>query len=166
MYILCATYDDGYYDIVDIQTREVTTFTTAQVIKFRTNNDVLGLSVSNDRVNYANTYNFMMFCNDNEMDEYIKENNISYSSKEYIYGYWYVFYRSYNNIHVDYIIWHYTQNETVYLADRGTSGDIRYAKTFDKDTAYKVMNQRNNALAKKYKIQNCGFWTVKRIVNN
>lgn len=165
MYILYTTYDDGFYDIMDIETGEVRVFNTTQAINFRANNEVMGLSVSNGKINYSNTYGFRMFVSEDEMDEFIKEDNIQYSSKEYIYGYWYVFYRSYNNIHVDYVIWHYTEVETKYLATKGTSADIRYAKVFDRDTAYKVMNQRNNALAKKYNLAECGFWTVKRVVN-
>lgn len=163
MYIVYTTYDDGYIDIMNIETRSVQRFTRAEAAKFGANHDVLGLSVSNDKINYAKTYRFIQFCDEYDMQEYIRENSIA--CKEFIGGYWHVFYKTNNNIHVEYVIWHYTENETVYLAEKGTTANLKYARSFDRDNAYKVCKQRNNALAKKYNMIECGYWTVRRVEN-
>jgi len=163
MYLVYTTYDDGYIDILDTSTRDIKRFTNAEAANFGTRYDVLGLSVSNGKINYANTYGFMQFNDDYEMEEYIRENSISF--KEYTDGYWCVFFRTNNYIHVDYVIWHYAEVEVKYIAEKGTTAYLEYAKVFDKNTAYKVCAQRNKALAKRYNMSECGYWSVRKVQN-
>lgn len=159
MYIVITSYDDNSAEILDLGNYSRKRFTESELIKFSDNRDVLGLSVSNNKINYINAYSITQFCTEDEATEYCRECGIGFNNKIYALDYWWVFERNNRVIHVDYYVMYYTEVEQTYVAEKGYTPYIQCAKSFDKKSAYEraASMTKNSKTGKK--------WSVYRYVN-
>ena len=165
MYIVHEAYDDNSATILDIVTLQRQTMTEQELKNFSKNHDVMGLSVSNNKINYIHAYDCISFATENEANEYIRDNNLSYQNKMKVNEYYYVLYKNNKVYHVDYFIMHYTEIERVYVSEKGYCGYREGAKSFDKKTAYEKAASMNKAHAKKYNAVSSNHWVVERYFN-
>ena len=91
MYVVYEAYDDNTADILDIGNFAKRPMTEQELIHFGNTHDVLGLSVSGHKLNYIAAYNCLSFASEDEADDYIKSNGLSYQNKRYAVGYYWVF---------------------------------------------------------------------------
>lgn len=137
MYIVKEAFDDNTANILDIGTYMTREMSEIELIRFSKDNNVMGLSVSNNKINYISAYNCTTFVSEREADEYILENELSYQNKMWIHNMWWVFERANLKKHVDYYIGTYKGDEITYLSESGYTPYIQGAKKFDKRTAQK-----------------------------
>ena len=158
MYVIYEAYDDNTADVLDIGNYGRKFMTEQELIHFGNNYDVLGLSVSGHKLNYITAYNCLSFASEEEANEYIRENGLSYQNKRYAMGLFWVFEKKNHKKHVDYYICTYAGDEVTYLAEKGYTPYIQAAKTFDKRTAgEKAALMTNKSKTGKH-------WTTQRIV--
>ena len=164
MYIVYQAYDDNTAEILDIGTFQRIPMTEQELIKFGNNHDVLGLSVSGHKLNYITAYNCLSFPTEEDANEYIGDNALSYQNKRYACGYWWVFEKRNHKYHVDYYICTYAGNEVTYLGKKDKSGKDTYtpyiqaAQCFDKRTAgEKAARMTQSSKTGKH-------WTTQRVV--
>lgn len=141
MLVVYRAYDDNTADIMDITNYGVQFYYENALVALSKNQRVIGLSVSNNKINYLTPYSVISFACEDEAIEYIKENGLSYRNKIYANGMYYVLERTDKIIHVDYIIGYITEVESIYLADKGYTPYINSAKTFTKNEVFKVANK-------------------------
>lgn len=165
MYIVITSYDDNSAEILDLGNYSIRKFTESELIKFSDNRNVLGLSVSNNKINYINAYSIKQFCTEDEATEYCRECGIGFNNKIYALDYWWIFERNNIVIHVDYYVMHYTEVEQTYVAEKGYTCYIEHAKSFRKSEAYKKAGAMNQAHAKKYGVKKSNHWSVYRVEN-
>lgn len=160
MYVVYEAFDDNTAIILDIGTLARYECSEADLIKMVNNgSDILGASVSKQKLNYLNAYNCLSFPTETDADEYIKDNNLSYRNKRYASNYYWVFEKKDSKIHVDYYICTYRGDEITFVSEfGGFTPYIQSAKTFDKHTAKKQAALMTNKSTKKV------HWTTKRIV--
>lgn len=159
MYIIYEAFDDDTAVVMDIPSFQRMEMSESELISFGSKHDVLGLSVSGRKLNYINAYNCLTFPSEDEADDYIKYNGLSYQNKRYIQGYWFVFEKKNHKSHVDYYVCHWINNIATYIGDKGGyTNYIQAAKKFTKDEAGKkaAMLRRNSKTGK--------FWTTQRVV--
>lgn len=159
MYIVHRAYDDKTADILDIGNTSIKWFNEEELINFASHHDVIGVSISREKINYIHAYDVLQFPTEAEATEFCHEHGLSHKNKLYIFNYWYVFERSYVNYHVSYFIRTTKEIANVYLGK-----DIKYtpytqaAKEFTKDEAQKKVDMMNkNPKATQH-------WTIERIV--
>lgn len=159
MFIVYKAYDDKSAEIIDIITYSKREMGERELIAFSKNHNVLGLSVSNNKINYITAYSFMQFPTEADANEYCHENGYSYQQKMYIGSYYYVFEKTNKTYHVDYYVMYWTEVEQTYLAEKGYTPYIQCAKSFDKKSAYEraASMTKNSKTGKK--------WSVYRYVN-
>lgn len=158
MYVVYEAYDDNTADIIDIGNYTRRFMTEQQLITFGNNHDVLGLSVSSHKINYINAYSCLSFATEEEADDYIRENSLSYQSKRYAMNMYWVFEKKNYKKHVDYYICTYRGNEVSYVAEKGYTPYIQAAKQFNKKTA-------GEQAARMTKNSRTGtHWTTQRVV--
>lgn len=161
MYIVYEAFDDDTAVLLDIPSFQRMELIEQELITFGNKNDVLGLSVSGRKLNYINAYNCLTFPTENEADDYIKYNGLSYQNKRYIQGYWYVLEKKNYKKHVDYYVCHWINNVPTYIGEKGGyTNYIQAAKKFTKDEAGKkaAMLRTNSKTGK--------FWTTQRVVED
>ena len=163
MYVVYQAYDDNTAEILDIGSYGRKLMTEQELIIFGNKHDVLGLSVSGHKINYITAYNCLSFSSEEEANEYIKYNNLSYQNKRYMCGYWWVFEKKNNKIHVDYYVCNYKGEEVTYVGEDNKGKTlytpyIQAAKSFDKKEAgEKAALMRKNSKTGTY-------WTTQRVV--
>lgn len=158
MYIIYKAYDDNTAIVLDVITLRRQFMYERDLINFINNgHDVLGCSVSGQRINYLEAYSCLTFPSEDEADEYIRENGLSYRNKRYINGLYYVFEKTHKCIHVDYIIRNQIGYDCSYLIignnnKIGYSPYIQSATTFDKRTAQEkaAMMTKNSKTGKQW----------------
>lgn len=155
MYIIYEAYDDNTADVLDIGNFAKRPMTEQELIIFGNNHDVLGLSVSGHKLNYITAYNCLSFASEDEADDYIKSNGLSYQNKRYAVGYYWVFEKKNRKRHVDYYIYTCAGDNITYLTENGYSPYIQAAKSFDKKTAGEkaALMTRNSKTGKHWSIQ-------------
>lgn len=157
MYVVYEAYDDNTADILDIGNFAKRPMTEQELIHFGNTHDVLGLSVSGHKLNYIAAYNCLSFASEDEADDYIKSNGLSYQNKRYAVGYYWVFEKKNRKKHVDYYIYTCAGDNITYLTENGYSPYIQAAKSFDKKTAGEkaALMTRNSKTGK--------YWSVQRV---
>lgn len=135
MYIIYEGYDDNTAVVLDLGTYQREHLTEKQLISLASRYDVLGLSVSNNKINYITAYNCLSFPTEDEANDYIKYKKLTYQNKRYLLGYWWVFEKKDYKIHVDYYVCSYKGDDVTYVMDKGYTPYIQAAKSFDKRTA-------------------------------
>ena len=160
MYIVYEAFTDNSAIVLDVCTLQRIELTEQNLINFASNHEVLGASVSNRKLNYLNAYNCISFASEEDVNDYIKENNLSYQNKRYINGYYFVFERKEYKIHVDYYVCTYAGEEVTYLCENGYSPYIQAAQAFDKRTA----GEKAALMTKKSKTGK--HWTTQRVIVN
>lgn len=160
MYIVYEAFDDNTATIIDLETYGTKFMTEQELINFGNKHSVLGLSVSGHRVNYITAYNCLSFATEEEADDYIRENGLSYKNKRYAMNLFLVLEKNNHKRHVDYYIYTRAGDEVTYVMDKGYTHYIQAAKTFDKKTAgERAASMTQNSRTGKY-------WTVQRVVVN
>lgn len=140
MYIVYEAFDDNTAIILDINTFAKYECSESDLIKLanKEGNNVLGLSVSNNKLNYITAYECISFPTEADADEYIKDNNLTYKNKRLTSNYYWVFTKKNYKIHVNYYVCTYRGDEISYVANVGKyTPYIQAAKSFDKHTAKK-----------------------------
>lgn len=157
MYVIYEAYDDNTADVLDIGNFAKRTMTEQKLIRFGNNHDILGLSVSGQKINYITAYNCLSFASEDEADDYIKYNGLSYQNKRYAVGYYWVFEKKNRKKHVDYYIYTCAGDDVTYVTESGYSPYIQVAKSFDKKTAKEkaALMTKNSRTGK--------HWSVKRV---
>lgn len=160
MYVVYQAFDDNTSIVLDIGTFGRREFTEQELIRFiNSGHDVLGASVSGQKLNYLNAYECLSFPTEKEADDYIRYNGLTYKNKRYASDYYWVFDKRNSKIHVDYYVCMYLGNEVTYIAENGGyTNYIEGAKTFDKRTA----GERAAIMTKKSKTGK--YWTTQRVV--
>lgn len=158
MYVIYEAYDDNTADVFDLGSYGRKLMTEQELIYFGNNHDVLGLSVSGHKINYITPYDCLSFATEDEADEYIRENDLSYQNKRYLLGMYWVFEKKNHKHHVVYYVCTYAGDEVTYLCKNGYSPYIQSAKTFDKRTA----NEKAALMTKNSKTGK--YWTTQRVV--
>lgn len=144
MLVVYKSYDDNTAEIIDLCDYSVTFYRESDLIALAKNHNVLGLSVSNNKINYISAYSIVTFPTEDEAVEYLKDKNLSLRNKITINGMTYVFEKRNEIIHVDYVIGYITEVEAIYISDRGYTPYIKAAKVFDKKEVFKVANVLTN----------------------
>lgn len=160
MYVVHKAYDDNTAIIMDISSMGGIKFinlTEKELISLGNREDVLGLSVSGQKLNYLSAYQSLYFPSEDEADEYIKDNSLSYKNKRYIQGMWWIFEKRNTKIHVDYYIVAYAGDNITYVAERGYTQYIQSAISFSKKEAgEKAALMTQNSKTGKH-------WTILRV---
>ena len=159
MYIVQRAYDDKTADILDLGNYATKHFEERELIRFASNHDVMGLSVSDNKINYISAYSITSFPVESEATEYCYEHGLSYQSKMNLLGYWWVFEKTYITFHVAYYIRTAKEVDNVYLGENNTyTPYIQSAREFSKKEAQKkvVMMNRNPRAAQ--------HWMIERVV--
>lgn len=158
MYVVSTAFDDNTSIILDIGSYRNKEMTEQELIRFiNSGHEVLGASVSGQKLNYLNAYNCYSFPTEAEADEYIRDAGLSYQNKRNAMGYTWVFEKMNTKIHVDYYVVYYLGDEITFLCEKGYSNYINSAKAFDKKTAgEKAALMKKNSKTGKY-------WTVLRV---
>lgn len=159
MYIISKAYDDKSAEVLDVITCERHELSERELINMSKSHDILGLSVSGNKINYINAYSCITFASDEEAYEYCKDNGISTRNTIFINGYYYIFDKTNKVYHVDYFVMYWTEVEQTYIAEKGYTPYIQCAKSFDKKSAYEraASMTKNSKTGKK--------WSVYRYVN-
>lgn len=164
MYVIYEAFDDNTAIVLDIGTYRRIQMSEQELIRFEKQNDVLGLSVSKNKINYITAYNCLSFSSEEDANEYIKDNNLSYQNKRFIQGYWWIFDKKEHKKHVDYYICTYRGDDITYLGEKDNKGKntftpyIQAAKVFDKRTA----GEQAALMTKNSKTGT--YWTTQRVV--
>ncbi|MBO5389599.1 MAG: hypothetical protein J6A59_16005 [Lachnospiraceae bacterium] len=140
MLIVYKSYDDNTAEIIDLCDYSVKFCRESVLLALAKTHNVIGLSVSNNKINYITSYNIMTFPTENEATEYIESNGLSYRNRLDLNGMYYVLEKTNEIIHVNYIVGYITEAERLYLAKKGYTPYIQAAKIFDKKDAFKVAN--------------------------
>ena len=158
MYIVTKAYDDNTAEIIDIGPMTVYQLNTEELIQFSKRHDVLGLSVSRNKINYLQAYHCMSFATENEAREYMLENNLPVNSIKYTNGMVFVV-EKIPKIHVNYYICYYEGNNATYVGDKGGyTPYIQAAKVFSRQEA----GQR--AAIMKQQSTTGKDWTTQRVI--
>lgn len=139
MYIVYEAFDDNTANIYDVGSGVLKYMSEKELITLANNNNVLGLSASNNKINYINAYSIYTFPTEQEAYEFCKDNSISTRNTKYISGYFYVFNR--NNIvkHVEYYVCNYIGDAVTYVGEnKSYTPYIQAAKVFNKAEAGKT----------------------------
>lgn len=156
MYIIETAYDDNTAVILDLGTYEKRFMLEKDLIYFGNKHDVLGLSVSNNKINYITSYSCISFSNESEADEYIRDASLTYKNKRNLLGYTWVFEKKDHKIHVDYYICAYAGPEVIYVGkEGGYTPYIQAAKTYSKQEAGKTaaLMRQHSKTGKHWKVQ-------------
>lgn len=139
MYVIIEAYDDNTAIVFNTRDCSRENLSEKQLINLSKIEDVLGLSVGTRSINYIHSYSFMAFEDEGNANSYFKENDISYSKKEYDSGYFWYFKRTNIVRHVDYYVVTYKGEEITYVGDKiKYTPYIQSAKVYDKREANKV----------------------------
>lgn len=165
MYAIRTRYSDNEADVIDLNTYRIEHLKEIELIRFENNHGTspLGLSVSNNKINYIQPYDMIQFPIESEADEYIRYNNLSYKNKFFINNMYVVLYKVDRTIKVIYYVYYQLGPEKTYLGKpvKGKPSYTPYiqaAQTFDKDDAgKKAALLRKNSKTGKY-------WTTERVV--
>lgn len=161
MYVVYRAYDDNTADIIDLSTMHVENFGERQLIKLGTEKDILGLSVSSNKINYINAYTFIKFDSDNELNEYIREYVDEPYVKKNVHGYFWLLKKTNHKYHVDYYVCTYKGDEVTYLGkERNYTPYIQAAKTFSKHEA----GEKAALMTKNSKTGT--HWTTHKVIYN
>lgn len=160
MYVVYEAFDDNTAIIIDIGTFARYECSESDLIKLANKgNDILGLSVSNRKINYITAYECISFPTEADAEEYIRDNNLTYKNKRVASGYYWVFIKKNYKKHVDYYVCTYIGDEVSYVAKEGEyTPYIQAAKTFDKHTA----GEQAAIMSKRSKTGK--YWTTQRVV--
>lgn len=161
MYVVYKAYDDNTAEIYDIGTYQKRYMTEQELISFGSKHDVLGLSTTGGKINYINAYNCLNFPTEDDANEYIKENGLSYKNKVHAMDYYWVFEKKNITIHVDYYVCTWAGESQTFIGENGGyTPYIQAAKSFTKHEAGKkaALMTRNSKTGKK--------WTTHRIPIN
>lgn len=160
MFVIYKAYDDNTSVVLDIGTFGMKEMTEQDLIRFINNgNNVLGASVSGQKLNYLNAYECLSFPTESEADEYIRYNGLSYKNKRYACNYFWVFNKINHKTHVDYYVCSWAGDVATYVANNG--GYTQYlngAKVFDKRSA------GEQAAIMTRKSRTGKHWTIQRVV--
>lgn len=166
MLVVYNSYDNNSADIIDVITMKRYHQGAQQIINYtNAGGKILGVSVSGNKINYINAYNIYTFPTENEADEYIKENGLTYNNKRYLNDMYYIFEKKESTIHVDYVIYTQIGNEITYVGNT-IKGKVTYtpylqsAKRFTEKEAY----SRANSMSKYSKTGK--HWFVREIIAN
>lgn len=163
MMVVYNAYDDNSADIIDVVTMKRYHQSAQQMINYiNKGGKILGVSASNNKINYVNAYSIGTFPTEDEADEYIRDNGLSYQNKRYLNDIFYVFEKIDKVIHVKYMIYNQTGNEITYVGEtvKGKTTYTPYmqaAKTFTEKEAY----SRSASMTKNSKTGK--FWFVMRM---
>lgn len=159
MFIINEAFDDNTAIVLDLNTYARREMSELELIRFASSgHDVLGLSVTNQQINYITAYSCISFAVETEADEYIRENGLTFRNKRYINGLYWVLEKNNKKIHVDYYICTWAGDTATYVAEKGYTPYIQAAKSFDKKTAGKqaALMTKSSKTGK--------YWTTRRIV--
>lgn len=160
MYVVYEAFDDNTAVLLDIGTYARKEFTEQELIRFiNSGHDVLGASVSGQKLNYLNAYNCLSFAIEEEANEYIRDNNLSYQNKRCAMGYYWVFEKKNVTRHVDYYVCAWAGDLATYIAkEGGYTNYIDRAKSFNKrEAGERAALMKKNSKTGKY-------WTTQRVV--
>jgi hypothetical protein len=158
MFVVYKAYDDDTADIIDLSTFKIVWLNKQELVSLGNKHNVLGLSISGNKVNYVNAYNCISFAQENEADEYIRYNGLQYNNKRYLDGYWWVLEKNNQRIHVDYYVCTYRGDEVSYVSEKGYTPYIQAAKKFDREESGK------KAVFMTQKSKTGTYWKVQRVV--
>lgn len=165
MYIVTEAYDDNTANILSIndfsgEFENRIFMTERQLINFASHKDCLGLSTSEHKINYINSYNCIVFPSENEANEYITSSSTA-SKKKCIGGMYFVFERKNIVKHVSYFICTFRGEQVSYVAPgkREYTPYIQSAQEFSKIAAQK------KAYNMTQKSKTGTHWTTQRVVN-
>lgn len=166
MLVVYNAYDDNSADIIDVVTMKRYHQGAQQIINYiNQGGKILGVSAGNNKINYINAYSIGTFPTEDEADEYIKDNQLSYQNKRYINDMFYVFEKNNKVIHVDYVIYTQVGDEITYVGQtvKGKTTYTPYiqsARTFTEKEAYsRSASMTKNSKSGKY-------WFVMRLPVN
>jgi hypothetical protein len=140
-------YDDNTAELLDLNTYDRLELTEKQLVSISNNHKVIGLATCRGKVTYMEAYTCTQFPSEFEATEYSREHMLYPDQTFFINGLYCVLERTYQKIHVDYLVCYYTGNAVTYVGKNG--GYTPYpqaAARFDKKTAGKkaaFMNQRS-----------------------
>ena len=167
MMVVYNAYDDNSADIIDIITMKRYHQSAQQIINYINNGGkILGVSVGTNKINYINAYSIGTFPTEDEADEFIRDNGLSYQNKRYVNDMFYVFEKNNKVIHVDYVIYSQMGDEITYVGEtvKGKTTYTPYvqaAKKFTEKEAY----SRSASMTKNSKTGK--LWFVMRLpINN
>lgn len=159
MFIVYEAFDDNTAIIADLSNYAQKEFSEQQLIRLASNHEVLGLSVSGQKINYLNAYSCIAFTTESEADEYLRDNGLSYQHKRYVNNMFWVLEKKNQKTHVDYYVYSQAGPDLTYIGkDGGYTPYIQAAKTFTKREA----NEKAVFMTKRSKTGK--HWCAKRVV--
>ena len=145
MLVVNKAYDDNTAELIDLVSWSRSFYNEKALIELSKTHNVLGLSVSKNRINYISSYNIYTFPTEAEANEYIKENGLSYRNKIDLNSFCYVLEKTNEVIHVDYLVAYITEVERTYVGEHNSyTAYPNSAKRFDKKEAGRVAGVMTN----------------------